>query len=515
MLSNSKGAGFQAVAPDPKQLADAYQLAQGAGQQQQDFVTALQGNNGINNQTSVFGQQQGLANQLQGIGNGTGPNPALAQLNQATGVNTANQAALMAGQRGSGANTGLIARQAAMQGANNQQQAVGQGATLQAQQQLAALQQLQNQQSSMGNLANSQVNQLQAGLTGLNQNRLQEQANLMGLQANANSANAQIAGANTTGQQNMLGGIMGGLGSATGLIGGKGGGGTAGGAGSVTPTDSLQSTTDTANFMQTGAGGTAAGGADAWFAGGGKIPQYAPGGPVASDPLMQNVGVKDVATQDAPKIAGPQSNVGKMFNDQIEKAPPPESKTKNSDGTPAGMGGVGNVMGLAGKGLMSWGEHEALPYLGKMFQGLGAGAGAEMSTTASGFGGIAGGAADAAPAVGAGALEAAPAVAVAAKGGKVPALVSPGERILSPDQAKAVASGKVHPMATGMIVPGKPKVGGAKNSYENDFIRMDLPEGGVVNPRSVTQAKNPAKKELDFVQAVMAKHGKHLPKRAK
>jgi hypothetical protein len=73
-------------------------------------------------------------------------------LSQATGANTANQAALMAGQRGSGANAGLMARQAAQQGAANQQNSAGQAATMQANQSLNAL-------NSMGSLATSQANQ--------------------------------------------------------------------------------------------------------------------------------------------------------------------------------------------------------------------------------------------------------------------------------------------------------------------------------------------------------------------
>lgn len=85
-------------------------------------------------------QQQGqLATALQGVANGSGPNPAQAMLANATGANVANQAALIAGQRGAGANVGLQARQAAMAGSNVQQQAAGQAGALQSQQQLNAL----------------------------------------------------------------------------------------------------------------------------------------------------------------------------------------------------------------------------------------------------------------------------------------------------------------------------------------------------------------------------------------
>ena len=143
MGGGASGSGFAAPTASSPQLDQAYnQTQQGIGQQQ-SFVNQLNAQNGLGNQGQVFRQQQGLANQLQGVANGTGPNPALAQLNQTTGQNVANQAAMQAGQRGSSANTGLMV-QAANTGASLQQQAVGQGATLQAQQQFAAMQQLQS-----------------------------------------------------------------------------------------------------------------------------------------------------------------------------------------------------------------------------------------------------------------------------------------------------------------------------------------------------------------------------------
>ena len=90
-------AGTNIVNPtNPGQLAAANQGAQNSLQSQQQLLGALQGQNGLQNQSNVYGQ-------LQGVVNGTGPNPAQAMLNQQTGTNVANQAALMAGQRGAGA----------------------------------------------------------------------------------------------------------------------------------------------------------------------------------------------------------------------------------------------------------------------------------------------------------------------------------------------------------------------------------------------------------------------------
>lgn len=237
------------------------QGAQGAaGQSMQNLLSAMGGVNGVQNQQNVFNQAQGLADQLGAQARGEGPNPAQAALNQATGQNTANQAALMASQRGSNANPALLARQAAQQGAANQQQAAGQSATLQAQQQIAAQQALANQQQLMGGLAQQQIanqqGQQQAlGNFGLNQtNQLQGQQNAfnqqladrarlgqgatnayagsalgyqqninnalsdynrynVGMQSNLNDVNASIARGNQQAQSDALGGLFGGVGA--------------------------------------------------------------------------------------------------------------------------------------------------------------------------------------------------------------------------------------------------------------------------------------------------------------
>lgn len=221
-----------------------YQAAQGgvgnAINQQQALQGWLQSQNALGNQSNVFNQQQGLANQLQAETQGAGPNPAQAQLAQNTGANVANQAALMAGQRGAAANPALIARQAAQQGAATQQNAVGQAATLQAQQQLAAQQQLGQQQQNMANLANTQAGNLignQQNVLGANQNNLN--TNLGALQ-NQNQMYAGIQNVQQQGQNELnagnqkegdtllnsvLGGGANGAGGASTGGGGGGGGG--------------------------------------------------------------------------------------------------------------------------------------------------------------------------------------------------------------------------------------------------------------------------------------------------
>lgn len=186
-------------------------------QSQQQLLQALQGQNGIGNQSQVY-------NQLQGIANGTGPNPAMAQLNQTTGANVANQAALMAGQRGASSNVGLMARQAAQVGGNIQQQAVGQGATMQANQSLNAI-------NAAGGIAGQQVNN-QVGQTNANTNAQQAyQQNLlgaqaqynnaqMGLQSNINTNNTALVGNVQKQQGDVIGGLAKGAAMAAAAAGG-------------------------------------------------------------------------------------------------------------------------------------------------------------------------------------------------------------------------------------------------------------------------------------------------------
>lgn len=260
----AQGAPIQAPVTD-QQANQVYGQAQQGLNQQQAFVNALNAQNGIQNQSDVFAQQQALANQLQQGALGQGPNPALAQLNQATGNNIQNQAALMAGQRGSGSNAGLIARQAGMQGGNLQQQAVGQGATMQAQQQLAQQQALGQQQAQMAALSGNQVNQLAGANQGYNQAAQGLQSNVLGaignqnnarvgMQSNQNSTNAGIAQQNAQSQAGMFGQALGGAATGLGLF----------------------------------------------KAHGGMIPGYAQGGGVPQIPIQQS--------------SGPQSFIGKMGN---------------------------------------------------------------------------------------------------------------------------------------------------------------------------------------------------------
>ena len=209
-----------------------------AGQVNQAQGTAISGVNQAQNLASTLapGVSQGMNTQnmltqaLLNQANGVGPNPAQAALAQNTGTNVANQAALMAGQRGVGQNAGLLAREVGQQGAGIQQNAVGQAATLQAQQQLAAQQQLQQ-------LAQQQTNQGLAGAGLFNQAALGNQGQLLnalqgynqaqvGSTTSQNSANAGIAQTNANNTSKAIGGLFGGLSSGGGgaaMMGAEGG----------------------------------------------------------------------------------------------------------------------------------------------------------------------------------------------------------------------------------------------------------------------------------------------------
>lgn len=183
--------------------AEQIKQSQAALGQQQMFVNALNAQNGLGNQTDVY-------NQLQDVANGQGPNPAQAMLNQATGQNAQQTAALMGSQRGIQSNPGLLARLAANQGAQLQQQAVGQGATMAANQQLGAI-------SAAGNMANQQAAQQQQGIANLNQFNQGQQGQLLNANQQSDQVQAGLAAGNAQRASSIGGGILGGIGKAIGF----------------------------------------------------------------------------------------------------------------------------------------------------------------------------------------------------------------------------------------------------------------------------------------------------------
>ena len=85
-------------------------------------------------------------------------------------------------------------------------------------------------------------------------------------------------------------------------------------------------------------------------------------------------------------------------------------------------------------------------------------------------------------------------------GGKVPAMVSPGEIYLSPEKVRQVLSDGIDPKKIGEKIPGKAKVKG--DSLKNDVVPKTLEEGGVVIDRKNMSTRE--KREL-FVHKAMAR----------
>lgn len=391
------------------QIDTAYEGTQNTLQSQQDLLTALQAQNGLSNQNQVYGQ-------LQGIAAGTGPNPAQAMLNQTTGQNVANQAALMAGQRGAGANAGLMARQIGQQGAATQQQAGAQAAAMQAQQSLGAINQA-------GGMANTQAAN-QIGQTNANTAAQQAQYNALlnaqaqlnnanvAIQSNANSVNGQMANTAQQGQQGLLGGVLGGVGSILG------------------------------------------------FAQGGRVKGYDDGGVIPDQAAFQDsAGFK------------PQSKFGQFLSTM---------------GNDIGSSSSGSISNGGGQSALKNGMSDLVGGIGGLFK-------SDPQSTMMAGGAESGGMSTMGDA----------AMMVAAGGGKVPALLSPGEKYLKPEEARVVAAGKASPKQVGKTVPGTPKYKG--NNYANDVVPAKLEAGGVVIPNSIMQSKDPARGAADFVRKCLAK----------
>lgn len=444
----AQGANLQA-GTNAGQLNQAYNQTQGGLGQQQNFVNALQGQNGIANQNANY-------NQLGQIASGQGPNPAQAMLNQTTGQNVANQAALMAGQRGSGANAGLIARQAAQQGANTQQQAAGQAATNQANQSLNAI-------NAQTGIAQNQVNQLGQGVTGYNtaaqneQNILQQANNAyntanVNMMSNMNNVNSATAAGNAANKQGILGNVMGAVSS----IFAEGGEVEADVGKSdynkVEDDSNSSSSPPAASTSPPSSGGKSGGGLGSII--GTVAALLADGGPVQAN------------------VSGPQSKFGKVLNQATSSNGAAQLQSPYAANYKAGAQvgqGLGNLIGKGVKSLTG-GDNDS----NDVVQGP----------------------ADAAQSYDPNRLQ-------AAQGGKVPALVSPGEQCLTPEDVKKVTKEGKNPLTVGERIPGKPKHPG--NDYRNDIVKKNLDEGGIVIPNEVMQSKNPHWEAMKFIKATMAK----------
>jgi hypothetical protein len=453
--SNFQAQGAQIINPYGGQnqtAAQAVNASQNAIGQQQALAQALAGQNGIGNQSALY-------NQFGNIASGQGPNPAAAMLSQQTGQNVANQAALMAGQRGASQNAGLIARQAAQQGAATQQQAVGQAATMQANQSLAALgqqagiasQQVGNQMAAQNALTGA--SQAQAGQL-INENTAQNQANIANAQQQ-NTANAGIAAQNAQGQQGLLGNVAGGIGSAIGLA-----------HGGMIP---------------------------GWYADGGSVNDFS------------NVNTGSYSSANS----GPSSAFGKSMSGGGSNY-----WQSGQFGRSLGMGlrnavsslfqPIGGSNPIANQAMANTQASSTL-LGGNPVAGPSLGANTQLSQPTTALG-VTNSAPQGSPSLGADTQlsdQGASLMAGLAHGGRVPAMVSAGEKYLPPSEVSKVAKGQKRAIDAGETIHGKAKVPG--DSIKNDTIPKTLKEGGIVLPRSVTQSKNPGAAAQKFVETLLAK----------
>lgn len=472
------GVGFSARSANilnPATIAQAdeqYANVKTGLQQQQQFLQAVQAQNGLGNQSSVF-------NQLQGVANGTGPNPAQTALANATGANVANQAAMAAGQRGAGQNVGMMQRQAANQGSAIQQNAAGQAANMQANQSLNALNQ-------MGGLATNQANQQANATQGYSNSAQNAQGNILGaianqnnanvgMQSNMNNANAGMQGQIAGMQGQAAAGAMGGIGSAMQMIPG-GMKSMFGGGGGGSPADFTSSMgMDSMGGGGAGMGETAAMAGNMMAAQGGMVPKrYEDGGMVDQSgmtPLQQS--------------QGPQSAIGKSMVGGYDPMSAVNAPIMVAPAAPKGMG-MGPSAAPEGEKPK---EDDKKGQFNLGGAAKGAMSGASMGTM------ILPGWGTAIGAIGGGLIG-----AFNAEGGMVPSLVSPGEKYLPPKDVEKVKQG-AKPLDVGEKIPGKPKFKG--NNYANDTVPKQLESGGIVIPNSVMQSKDAAKKAADFVAAVL------------
>jgi hypothetical protein len=388
LFSGSKGTGWEPQrAASLEQAQQLYGQTQEQLQKQREFTQALMGQ-----VPGALGAQRDLASLYQQQMAGTAPSVAKAQLDEATRQNAARTAAMMASQRGAGANVGLMARQAGMAGSQAQQQAAGQAALLRAEEQ-------QKAQAGMQGLSAQQIASAQQAQGTGTQAALSAQQLILNQIAQQEAAKAGIAQQTAKGQSDIVGGLISGI--ASGAMGGAAHGGMAG-----------------KDFSQNYAQGGGLGSDDYW------------------DSLKKNLGSIRVA----PTLEGDSDlkksmqKLGKAGTQSLLKQEPNQSS-----------GSTLNQVRMPG---------QVVP---PMY----------------------------------------------AEGGKIPAMVSPGEKYLSPSEVEKVKDGKKEAIDAGKKIPGKAKVEG--DSLKNDTVKMTLEEGGIVIPRSVVQSKDPGEQARKFVQAVLAK----------
>lgn len=480
MFSNSNGAGYDATANQgtsgPVSLSN---VNTNGGQTN----TSIVGPNGQTYQlgpSSIGNESQAAASALAGTNANlqqqaqNGSALAQNQLTAATGQNIQQQSGMLSSTKG--LSPALAARQASENATSANQTAGNQSAQLQAQTQMAANQQLSN-------------------------NLLGQQGIYQGALANQNTTQAQIAAGNQANQAGFLGGLMSSAGSAASML-------AEGGmvkphyddGGDVSPPADTQGSQIASNFANSqmgskpGAPGTAStafdpksGGSGGGGGAMGLLALLAKGGyitdqdqttaPQDQTTLPPATGSTSPTMPQMSNPVGPKSTTGKLLKG-LMPAKNANAPTNPKPAMQQGAQDLGNGL-VTGMKNMFGGSNPPAP------------TGSDATFT-----------------------NPTPEPAMA-KGGKVPAMVSPGERYLPPSEAKKVVDGKKSAMSAGEKIPGKPKVGGAKNSYANDTVPKTLEAGGIVIPRSVTQGKDAQSQAHKFVAAHFKQRGGLPGKKAK
>lgn len=548
IFGDQTGAGFTASGVNQNDLTNSAVGVQASQAQQNALLSALSGQNGLGNQSQVFNQQQqllaqqaavnGTANQqnalnaqaqlgqqqqgtlaqYQNLASGVGPNPAQAQLAQNTAANVAQTGALMAGQRGASQNVGLLARQAGQQGAATQQNAVGQAATLQAQQQLAGLQGLTGQQQAIGatnqsiagiaanqvgqqqaqqtnaaNLATQQAGQTLSASQAAANTALGNQSNIYGLQSNINTTQAGISAGNQKAQAGLIGGILGSAGAASSTAGAHGGEVSMADGGAITAPQIQTPNAYTGQQSNNGAQSYIG----KYFSG----PQGQPSG------LTQDTGRSGQAMgQSVFQLGKLAYNQGKsLFSNNT--VPPTDMNSINNFDQAMTLdkleGGSGTTLpNSATAGSATEGATDATSAQGA--SGASAVEGAEAAGTVAEAGEGADALAALALLAGGGQIQ----PGYSDKGGDPSTLGGTLTDIMSYLGAKGGSIQNLTP--GGNVKARKPSEKAVKpgDNYSNDKIHAVLSEGEVVLPRSVMMSKDPVRNAASFVQATMAKRGR-------
>lgn len=422
-----------------------------APQQQNNYQNVVQA--GAQNALDTYQNENTLAGQLQERAAGGGPNPAQDTLNQATGNNISSTAALMAGQRGASVNPGLIAREAGQQGAATEQAAVGQAATLEANQQIAAQGELAGVYGQQGTQALGTFGEAGALQNTQNANEIQDLGMAQGINAQISQANANAV----TGGTGMLFGA--GTSALSSLSSAFAKGGEVGKDDHLVLAEMVAHAHNHAQRIR-------------------PLPKYFDGGQVAHvDPVQ---------------IHGPQAP--NVVIKKSEKKPDKKSSTTENQAQPPTT--TGEAMPWDTGGGMAGGPGDTMDNSApsQPENDMGEGSGSLLTAAHGAY------VANHCPG---------PHQSHVANflhdGGPVGAMVSEGEVYLTPEQVGRVVRGGENPLKIGMKIKAQDKSQRAKvkgDSLKNDKIPMDLEEGGVVIDRK--HVMSPEKAEL-FVHRALAR----------